>query len=245
MLELPVVRRRVQTETGRFRGRGSAGGIPAFLCGLLLVQAIAGCSQRPPATAPPPLEPDPPRGRELAPGETHSYPIQLEAGDFLVATVDQLGCNVVVTLSRPDGERLFENDIQWGRSGQEVVYWVADAPGLYRLSVGHAPGSAGAGRYELRIEEPRPATERDRTDCEAQNLYIRAKHLSRKRDIESKRGAIALYLEALPLFRELGDRPSEASTLNNIGANFFWLEEFDNAIEYYRQAVPIWDELSL
>lgn len=240
MVELTAVRRRIRPEDRRFRKRRSVNGVSALVHGLLLIQAIAGCAQRPSALP----EPAPPRGRELAAGETHSYPIRLEVGDFLVATVDQLGSDVVVTLSRPGGERLFENDIQWGRSGQEVVYWIADAPGLYELSIGHAPRSTRVGRYELRIQEPRPATERDRTDCKAQNLYINAKHLSQGGDPASHRGAIVLYLEARPLFRELGDHLSEASTLNNLGANFSELKRFDKAIEYYKQALTIWEELS-
>jgi signal transduction histidine kinase/Tfp pilus assembly protein PilF len=55
--------------------------------------------------------------------------------------------------------------------------------------------------------------------------------------------AIAWFLKALELQREMGDLESVASTLNNIGLNYKIRGNYDKAIEYYEQTIRIDEEL--
>src|SRR5689334_9622341 len=56
------------------------------------------------------LEMGRPVERELAGGESHVYQIQLAAGQYLGAVVEQRGIDVAVTVSAPDGKPLMEVD---------------------------------------------------------------------------------------------------------------------------------------
>ena len=57
--------------------------------------------------------------------------------------------------------------------------------------------------------------------------------------------ALGYYEQALPLFRQAGDRSGEATTLNNIGGIFKSLGKMEYALGYYGQALPlfrlVWD----
>src|SRR6267378_3801340 len=71
--------------------------------------------------------------RELKGGETQSYRISLNRGQFLSALVEQRGIDVVVTLFGPDGKQLAETDSPNDRWGTEPILLVATAPGDYRV----------------------------------------------------------------------------------------------------------------
>jgi CHAT domain-containing protein/tetratricopeptide (TPR) repeat protein len=56
---------------------------------------------------------------------------------------------------------------------------------------------------------------------------------------ESLRQAITKFEEALPLYRAVGDRQSEAVILNNIGYIYSALGEKQKALDYYNQSLPL------
>nr|BFE72565.1 hypothetical protein GCM10020092_058660 [Actinoplanes digitatis] len=55
--------------------------------------------------------------------------------------------------------------------------------------------------------------------------------------------ALDYYQQALPITREVGDRASEATTLNNIGSVHSRLGDRQQALTYYQQALPIRQEV--
>ncbi|HKX31410.1 MAG TPA: hypothetical protein VJ302_27235, partial [Blastocatellia bacterium] len=76
--------------------------------------------------------------------------------------VDQRGIDVVAQISGPDGKQILEFYSKREAGGPESVSLVAEAAGDYRLVVRPVQEGGPAGRYEIRIEELRPATENDR-----------------------------------------------------------------------------------
>ena len=56
---------------------------------------------------------------------------------------------------------------------------------------------------------------------------------------ESVQQAIALYEQALLIWRKIGDRIQEASTLSKIGSGYYHLSQYQKALEYYNQALVI------
>jgi hypothetical protein len=62
-------------------------------------------------------------------GETHSYRIMLTAGQFFRAVVDQQGVNLLLTLYRPDGQKICDLDSPAGAQGIEPVSLIAEAAG--------------------------------------------------------------------------------------------------------------------
>src|SRR5262249_15295347 len=138
------------------------------------------------------LEPGKPIRRELAGGQQHSYQIRLSAGQFLKATIEQQGIDVVVQVSGPDGKQMTEFDSDSRPQGEEQVSLVAEMTGDYRLTVRPKQNGAAASPYQIRIEELRAATEQDRALQEARRLYDEARRLMRA----------GKYDEALPLIEQ-------------------------------------------
>ncbi|HKC89085.1 MAG TPA: hypothetical protein VKG02_24085, partial [Blastocatellia bacterium] len=56
------------------------------------------------------LERGKPIERELAGGQSHSYQLSLDAGQYAGVVVDQRGIDVVIRLSGPDGKQIAEFD---------------------------------------------------------------------------------------------------------------------------------------
>src|SRR5260221_12475549 len=73
--------------------------------------------------------------RELKDGETHAYSIALRTGEFLRATVDQRGIDVIVRVFSPDGAKVAEVDSPNGDTGPEPIALEVKTAGTYRIEV--------------------------------------------------------------------------------------------------------------
>jgi tetratricopeptide (TPR) repeat protein len=124
-----------------------------------------------------PLEQGHPVKRELSSGHRHLYRLKLSADQFLKATIEQQGIDVVVQISGPEGNPILESDSERRPQGQEQASMVAETAGDYRLVVRSKPKEMAAGSYEIRIEELRAATDDDRALHEAQKLFSEALRL--------------------------------------------------------------------
>ncbi|HEY6805285.1 MAG TPA: CHAT domain-containing protein [Pyrinomonadaceae bacterium] len=183
----------------------------------------------------------PPLVREMKGGEQHTYQVSLSAGQYMRFVVDQKGIDVVVALLGADGKPLLEVDNNLsGTRGMEAVSLVAEVSGTYVFNVRSLEKGAAAGRYEVRIEDLRTATEIDRTRIAAERSYFAAAQLQGERTAESRRKAIEQYAEALRLMRAAGDQRGEGMTLTNIGTVYNLLAEQQKALEYLDQALTIW-----
>src|SRR5262249_48423545 len=60
-----------------------------------------------------------------------------------------------------------------------------------------------------------------------------------KRVLGDPDGALDDYQQALPIYRQVGDRAGEAATLNNIGGVYDQRGDSENALHHYQQALPI------
>ncbi|UCC83549.1 MAG: serine hydrolase [Gemmatimonadota bacterium] len=90
--------------------------------------------------------------KELAGRESHSYSVDLEAGQFMFAAVDQRGIDVTVTVFGPDGEQVGWFDTPNGSYGIEGVGVEAEVSGAYRLEVQPFSEDAEQGRYAIELE---------------------------------------------------------------------------------------------
>lgn len=182
-----------------------------------------------------------PVAREMRGGEHHTYQVTLNAGQYARVVVEQKGIDVVLALLAADGKPLLEVDNNLsGTRGMEVVSLVAEVSAAYVINVRSLEKDASAGRYELRIEDLRTATDADRTRVAAERSYFGAAQLQGERTPESRRKAIERYGEALRLMREAGERRGEAMTLTNIGTIYNLLAEQQKSLEYLDQALTVW-----
>jgi CHAT domain-containing protein len=208
--------------------------IIVFLTLLVSAEARSGVALK--VTDVPALEQGKPIARELIGGEAHSYRLTLSAGQFCHVVVDQRGIDVAVALYGSDGERIVEVDSPNDTNGPEPVLLVAGASGSYRLEVRSADKNAPTGRYEVKIEELRTATPRDKSRVDAQKASTDAKSLRNQRTAESMRKAIEKYREALSVWRASGDRLMEAYSLTEMGLIYTDIGEYQKALDSFTQA---------
>ena len=172
---------------------------------ILACAAVAGARQMPGADARP-LRAGAPVGRELKADEVHAYQIELAAGEFLRATVEQRGIDVVVRVFAPDGAKVAEADSPNGTQGPEPVAFVARAGGAYRLEVSALDKADAPGAYEARVEEVLTAGQyaqrvaAERAKAEAVTGWLRANAI-KLRGVEAGAG----FDDMRPLKRVLKD----------------------------------------
>jgi tetratricopeptide (TPR) repeat protein len=189
------------------------------------------------------LVPGPAVEREITAGEAHSYLITLTSGQYLDLTVEQLGINVVVKLYGPDGLQLIEANTNRTMQGLERVRSIAGPQGQYLLDIRPVDKNAQSGRYRIKIETLREATEQDKKRVAAEKLYAEAILLHVQSTAESLREAINKYESALLLFRSLGERRKEGLALVNIGQLYSTLSDWQKAIQYASEALTVFRSL--
>ncbi len=190
------------------------------------------------------LVPGAPIERELS-GETHSYRITLTSGQFLRVVVDQRGVAVTVRILGPNGRQLADTTNPTSRQGAERLSLIAEISGDYRIEISSAkrPAVGVAGRYEVRIDELRAAATRDAERVAAERAFAEGRRLQARGEADAFREASKKYQEALPVFREEGDRLREAATLQYLGNVSHNLGDPRAAIRYYMEALSLWRAL--
>ncbi|HEX3129910.1 MAG TPA: CHAT domain-containing protein, partial [Thermoanaerobaculia bacterium] len=176
----------------------------------------------------------------IGPGESDSWLVEMAAGDFLDAVVEQGGIDVVVELSDPQGKPLFQADSTEDWEWEEELAWEAEQPGRYRLTVRPLNPKAAPGSYRIRIDGPRPIRPEDRLRVQAvQEMRAALDELGHPEQ------RLPHMERALALWRESGDRRREAEVLHQIGAVLGDLDQDQEALERFSQALALWQELSV
>jgi len=188
-----------------------------------------------------PLEPGKTIERDLAGGESHSHLIALASGQFLHAVIAQGQTDLMATLFGPDGRQAGQFDGRW--NGPETVCYVAEASGSYRLEIRPLNQTATRGAYQLKVEELRPPTQKDRTRVAAIKASTEGKRLIGQGKAQSFKLAKEKYEAALPQWREIGDRFAEADTISSLGFLAWVSGAPAKALEYYNQALTIRQEI--
>lgn len=185
------------------------------------------------------LEPGRSIDRELNGGEIHWYHISLVRGQYARLSILQKGIDVLVFIFGPDGEKNSEVDSPNGYYGSEPVAIIADKSGDYRIEVRSTEKNAPAGRYEIKAELVREATESDKTQVIASRKTSEAQILQAKGTAESLKQAIDRYEEALAIWRSINDRPGQADALENIGVIHYLLGSPQQALQPLEQALSV------
>src|SRR5262245_46167442 len=184
------------------------------------------------------LEPGKPIERELSGGQSHSYKITVISGQYLHIVVGQRGIDVAVALFTPDGKKIIEKDSEHVVERSEAISAIAEATGAHRIEVRSAEKVAKTGRYEIKVEELREATAKDKYRAAAESLSREAEQL-RRGALEEKRKGIEKYQEASELYRRAGDSREQAAALNNIGVIYHSSGKLQKALEKHNEALQI------
>jgi CHAT domain-containing protein/Tfp pilus assembly protein PilF len=185
-----------------------------------------------------PLEQGHPVKRELGPGQRHSYRLMLGAGQFLKAIIEQQGIDVVAQISGPDGKLILEFDSEHRLRGQEQASLAAKTAGDYRLILRPRQKEAAAGRYEIRIEELRAATENDYALQEAYKQNVEALKLQRAGKYDEALSSAERALETRK--RILGpDHREVADSINSLAIMYSYKGEYAKAESMFQSALAI------
>ena len=174
----------------------------------------------------------------LNPGEKHTYPLTLKAGDYLKLVVEQKGIDVVVRLFGPDGKKLAEVDSPNGTQGPEPLVSIVEQSGGYTLEVESLEKTAKAGKYELKLEAAKPATEQDRGQIEIEKLIAQAITLQK----------VGKYDQALPLAQQAAEKSEKifgsehflvAQSLNAQAMLYYFKSDYKQAEPLYVRSLAI------
>ena len=174
--------------------------------------------------------------RELSAGQTHSYRVALNAGDYLRIVITSRGIALKPELFNPDSPKVVGT--YQSASGSRTVSLIAEGAGNYRLNIRPGKDEAKIGRYEVKIESLRPATEQDKIRVAAESAEsdgIQVKNAAP----EQWQAAIAKFEEALTLWRQLCDRQGELRMLARLGGEYRSIGEPQRALNCYQQAFPL------
>ena len=206
-----------------------------------LVRGAAATQNEPAASS---LEPSKPIERSINAGEAQSYILTLTPGQYAHIVVDQRGVDVVVSIFAPDGNKLVQVDGPNGNYGPEPVSLVAETTGAYRIEV-RSTSPKMPGRYQVKLEELRAATDPDRSRIAAQKLFMEAKALRNQRTRESYQQATEKYEAALTIWQNLNDKLMEAFTHHEVGMIYGDIGLYQKAIDSHSRAAALYKDLKL
>src|SRR5215510_114688 len=187
------------------------------------------------------LELGKPVERELAGGQSHSYQLSLDAGQYVKLVIEQRGIDVMAQLSGPDGKLITEFNSESRNQGQETVEQVAEAAGSYKLKVRPMQEGAAAGNYEIRIEEVRSATDIDRALQQARELHTEFRRLYFASRYDDALPALERVLELRE--KALGpEHPMVAATLHNLASIYSKNGAYAKAESLHHRARTIWEK---
>src|SRR5687768_490315 len=129
--------------------------------------------------------------QEFTSDSIHSYQIDLESGQYLRLSLEQMAIDVGVRLFRPGGHMLAEFGCR--QDGPTPISLIAESSGTYRLELRALERDLVRGRYKLRVEEIRRVTARDRARLAAERAATDAEKLRTEWTTESNRKAIRKY----------------------------------------------------
>ncbi len=151
--------------------------------------------------------------RDLGAGQVHPFDIHLDAGQFLHVVIAPRGIDVAVTLIGPDGRELLKIDLADDGVTTEQVLTIAQTSGRYELAVKSVHANVPAGRYGIRIDALRQATDLETVRVDAMRKLEAGARLRDSGDARASEQSVEPLQSALAGFRQARDRDNEARAL--------------------------------
>ncbi len=179
--------------------------------------------------------------REIKGGETHTYGVSMEVGQYARITVRRRGVETLVGIAPPGQSLMKRYESPAGPQSPTALSIIARTAGVYTVEVRTVEKWAAGGRYEIRLEDVRAAAPADDKRLAAQEKVAEGRSHQLLDTEESRRAALTAYEEALALWREVGSRGEEADTLQFIAQTHksFGRTAFAKAVESYKQALAL------
>jgi CHAT domain-containing protein len=180
---------------------------------------------------------------DLKQGQTRHYEVTLRSGEFANLSITQKDMEVSVVIHDPGGDQVLEQHAPGPAADFEPVVWIGQKSGAYNVELKLHREGRRPGHYEIKLEEVRLATDRDRNWIAAEHSLIAGEELQAEGSLGSAQEAIKRYQEAIPLWRAADDRRALASTLNRIGTASMDTSNYRQAADAFKEALAIWEVL--
>jgi CHAT domain-containing protein/Tfp pilus assembly protein PilF len=234
-------------------------GVLIVLLAVLFFSCPANCAPRVPSPAlsagsqidqilPQPSEPKELKPGQLVEGEltqsgdSHTYLVKLNAGEYLNVLIEQQALDLMTTLIGPSGKTIAE--IDWESAGDTESLWAtALVAGDYQLRLKAISVFATDARYVVKLEKIGPlhtAPAVDQDYVNAHQLFYGASELTSRGNEQSWRQAVEAYSEALPLWQKLNQKVGEGLTLHELAFLYGKLGNQEKSIELYKEALTVW-----
>lgn len=183
--------------------------------------------------------------REISGDQTQAYRITLATGQLFRCVIRQMGFEVSVTLTGPDGQKLDVFDEPIGENRNREIFFIVQTDGDYGVSIRLRGKNVPTARYQIQVEELRLATEQDRTRARAVKLVRDARQVYWKTTPVTNEEAqkyLEAFDEAMRLWQLLGDQWMVAETLLDMGLVNGRLGEYTKALELFEKALPLFPQ---
>jgi CHAT domain-containing protein len=160
------------------------------------------------------------------------YRVPLKKGELIHISAKQMGADVALVMIDPARNDLFKVD---SFATTEQLFFVAPEAGVYGVRVEDG-GAKTAGRYLLRVEDFRVATDRDRKNAQAETAYYTAKGLLSK---NSFKDAESFLLYAIQAWQDLGNKARQADAYQKLGDVRKAARDLKGALDAYQQAASL------
>lgn len=168
--------------------------------------------------------------------KTQDYCLQLEGGDFVHLSVEQVGVDVEVSIFDPSDRLLQVVDLWNSSRGTEELYLLAERTGRHRINVA-LQNEAAKGSFTLRLSELRSATDRDRSRVIAQRHMLTGHALVHEQRFGD---ALAQVEQALQIYQLQGDRRGIAQAVFLSGDINLRMFAWANAVVRLQNARDLW-----
>jgi tetratricopeptide (TPR) repeat protein len=168
--------------------------------------------------------------QELSAGVVHRYRIDLRQGEAVRVSIEPHGIDAGAALLGPDRARLFDVPVRHG--GAIALVAVARMAGAHHLEVRAVEAGPATGRYEVRLQDVRPAAPADSSRAAASRLLAEAETLLYDWQLSSTDAALERYRRALASWKAAGDVPEQAFAAKRIGEILHAVGRPDEAVPH-------------
>lgn len=174
--------------------------------------------------------------RELIAGQSHSFEVVAQAGQFVRALLVERGADLIATISEPDGKILLEVDRTDQTHGRERISLIAPTTGSYIVTVRPSAANAPRARYELRLDAVRFPGAEDCLRLEAESALLEGDRLEEIDSAVCLKQAGVQFQRTVELADLLGDHALKSEALISLGAIHFAQGELRASVDLFADA---------
>jgi CHAT domain-containing protein/tetratricopeptide (TPR) repeat protein len=175
--------------------------------------------------------------RDIDEGKTHLYRIILASNQYIQATIKSLQTEMEFAFYDPGHKKVLE--IKCRPVWPMEFSFISSTSGTYTLGVRSVGTNVSKGGYELRVNQLRRSSERDRDLIISESAIVEAEKLRNEWKSESLLKAINKYELAYKYLAYANDASGQAYMLKNIADVYFIMGDNQKALRYYDQVLPL------